>query len=80
MAIAQAVIEHIHDKIRARTLFSTHFHELTQLESTLRRLRSYRMEVEERAGRSSSCTASLQAAQTGATALTLPAWPEYRFL
>ena len=50
MAIAQAVIEHIHDKIRARTLFSTHFHELTQLESTLRRLRSYRMEVEERGG------------------------------
>lgn len=50
MAIAQAVIEYIHDKVRARTLFSTHFHELTQLENGLKRLRSYRMEVEERDG------------------------------
>jgi len=50
MAIAQAVIEYIHDKVRARTLFSTHFHELTKLEYSLKRLRSYRMEVEERGG------------------------------
>lgn len=50
MAIAQAVIEFIHDKVRARTLFSTHFHELTQLEYGLKRLSSYRMEVEERGG------------------------------
>ncbi len=50
MAIAQAVIEHIHDKIKARTLFSTHFHELTKLESALKRLVSYRVEVEEKGG------------------------------
>ena len=31
MAIAQAVIEHIHAKVKG-TLFSTHFHELTKLE------------------------------------------------
>ncbi len=50
MAIAQAVIEHIHAKVRARTLFSTHFHELTQLEFSLKRLVSYRVEVEEKDG------------------------------
>lgn len=50
MAIAQAVIEHIHTNVGARTLFSTHFHELTKLEYTLHRLVSYRVEVEEKDG------------------------------
>lgn len=50
MAIAQAVIEHIHSNVKARTLFSTHFHELTQLESSLKRLVSFRVEVEEKQG------------------------------
>jgi DNA mismatch repair protein MutS len=31
LAIAWAVAEHIHDQIRCRTLFATHYHELTQL-------------------------------------------------
>ena len=50
MAIAQAVIEYIHAKVKARTLFSTHFHELTKLEYSLKRLASYRVEVEEKDG------------------------------
>ena len=50
MAIAQAVIEHIHDQIGARTLFSTHFHELTKLEQVLDHLATYRVEVEEKDG------------------------------
>ncbi len=50
MAIAQAVIENIHSDVKARTLFSTHFHELTKLEQSLRRLVSYRVEVEEKQG------------------------------
>lgn len=50
MAIAQAVIEHIHNAVKARTLFSTHFHELTKLENTLPRLATYRVEVEEKQG------------------------------
>ncbi|MBF0153918.1 MAG: DNA mismatch repair protein MutS [Magnetococcales bacterium] len=32
LAIAQAVAEHIHDVIGARTIFATHYHELTALE------------------------------------------------
>ncbi|MGV2911062.1 MutS-related protein, partial [Bacillus safensis] len=33
MALAQAIIEFVHDHIGAKTLFSTHYHELTVLES-----------------------------------------------
>ena len=31
MALAQAMIEYINENIHAKTLFSTHYHELTQL-------------------------------------------------
>lgn len=38
MALAQAIIEYIHNKIGAKTLFSTHYHELTVLEKDLAEL------------------------------------------
>ncbi|MBN2299857.1 MAG: DNA mismatch repair protein MutS [Acholeplasmataceae bacterium] len=38
MALAQGMIEYIHEKILAQTLFSTHYHELTVLENSLERL------------------------------------------
>ncbi|CAG7649494.1 DNA mismatch repair protein MutS [Paenibacillus solanacearum] len=47
MAIAQAVIEYLHDKIGCKTLVSTHFHELAHLEDSLRDLRNYCMAVKE---------------------------------
>lgn len=40
MALAQAVIEYVHEKIGAITLFSTHYHELTSLDKTLKRLKN----------------------------------------
>ena len=40
MALAQAVIEYVHEKIGAITLFSTHYHELTVLDKTLKRLKN----------------------------------------
>jgi DNA mismatch repair protein MutS len=35
LALAWAVVEHIHQRIRARTLFATHYHELTELAEQL---------------------------------------------
>lgn len=31
MALAQSIIEHIHDEVKAKTMFATHYHELTDL-------------------------------------------------
>lgn len=49
LAIAQAVTEHIHDQTKARTLFATHYHEVTKLEERLPRLKNFHVEVEEKA-------------------------------
>ncbi len=38
LSIAWAVMEHLHEKNRARAIFATHFHELTQLSRRLDRL------------------------------------------
>ncbi|QKG84509.1 DNA mismatch repair protein MutS [Kroppenstedtia pulmonis] len=38
MALAQAIVEYLHDHVGAKTLFSTHYHELTQLEQELPRV------------------------------------------
>ncbi len=40
MALAQAIIEYVHEKLKSTTLFSTHYHELTVLEQSLKRLRN----------------------------------------
>ncbi|MBS0236558.1 MAG: DNA mismatch repair protein MutS [Proteobacteria bacterium] len=50
LAIANAVIEHIHQKIGCRTLFATHYHELTALENTLKELGCYTLAVNESDG------------------------------
>jgi DNA mismatch repair protein MutS len=47
LAIAWACIEHLHNKNRCRTLFATHYHELTTLHSQLDRLRIHAMLVRE---------------------------------
>lgn len=49
LSIAWAIIEHLHQDALAgpRTLFATHYHELTQLEQTLPRLRNYCVCVKE---------------------------------
>jgi DNA mismatch repair protein MutS len=52
ISIAQAVVEHLHDSPRlgCRTLFATHYHELTALADRLPRVRNERVEVVEEAG------------------------------
>lgn len=47
MAIAQAVIEYVHDHIGCKALVSTHFHELAHLQESLAGLRNFSMAVQE---------------------------------
>jgi len=47
LALAWAVIEHIHDRIGAYTLFATHYHELTELAGKLDGIRNLHVSVKE---------------------------------
>jgi DNA mismatch repair protein MutS len=47
VSLAWAITEHIHTKIKARTLFATHYHELVALEQTLKGLKNFNIAVSE---------------------------------
>ena len=47
LSIAWAVIEFLTETIRAKTLFSTHYHELTELETSLEGVKNYKITVKE---------------------------------
>src|SRR5579862_5734963 len=47
LALAWAVVEHIHQRIRARTLFATHYHELTELADQMPGIRNLHVSVKE---------------------------------
>jgi len=49
LSLAWATVEHLHDRIGARTLFATHYHELTLLAERLARLTNLRVTVKETA-------------------------------
>ena len=51
MALAQSMMEYIHEKIGANTLFSTHYHELTALEEQLGRLQNVHVSATEKDGK-----------------------------
>jgi DNA mismatch repair protein MutS len=51
MALAQAIIEYIHNRIGAKTLFSTHYHELTVLDQELPKLKNVHVSAVEHNGR-----------------------------
>ena len=50
MSLAQAILEHIHDKIKAKTMFSTHYHELTVLDKDLKNLKNVHVSAIEEKG------------------------------
>ena len=50
MSLAQAILEYINNKIGCKTLFSTHYHELTDLENTLDKLKNKHVSAEEKDG------------------------------
>ncbi|MCF6410658.1 DNA mismatch repair protein MutS [Pseudalkalibacillus salsuginis] len=51
MSLAQSIIEYIHENIGAKTLFSTHYHELTVLEDHLERLQNIHVKAIEENGK-----------------------------
>ncbi|NPA89935.1 MAG: DNA mismatch repair protein MutS [Chloroflexi bacterium] len=53
MAIAWALVEYIHNhpRLRCKTLFATHYHELTRLAERLPGVRNFRVDVAEEGGR-----------------------------
>ncbi|GGE45799.1 DNA mismatch repair protein MutS [Pullulanibacillus camelliae] len=51
IAIARSIVEFIHTHVKAKTLFSTHYHELTDLEQALARLRNVHVGAKEEEGR-----------------------------
>lgn len=51
MALAQAIIEYIHEHIGAKTLFSTHYHELTVLEEELAKVKNVHVSAMEQNGK-----------------------------
>ena len=53
LAIARAIVEYIHNSehLGSKTLFATHYHELTELTALLPRVKTYRMDVLEEGDR-----------------------------
>jgi DNA mismatch repair protein MutS len=47
ISLAWAIVEHLHETIRCRTLFATHYHELTDLAGTLPQVRNLNVSVKE---------------------------------
>jgi DNA mismatch repair protein MutS len=48
MSIARAVMEYIHSRIKAKTLFATHYHQLIAMEDELECVKNYSVAVKER--------------------------------
>jgi DNA mismatch repair protein MutS len=51
MALAGAIVKHLHDEVGAKTLFATHYHELTDLEHKLPHLRNIHVGATEENGK-----------------------------
>jgi len=47
ISIAWALTEYLHNRIRAKTLFATHYHELNELADAFPRIRNYKVDVRE---------------------------------
>jgi DNA mismatch repair protein MutS len=47
LSLAWSIVEHLHNRVGAKTLFATHYHELTELAGRLARLKNYNVAVRE---------------------------------
>ncbi|MBP2058560.1 DNA mismatch repair protein MutS [Lactobacillus colini] len=51
MALAGAIVKYLHDRVGAKTLFATHYHELTDLDQTLKHLKNIHVGASEENGK-----------------------------
>ncbi|HUC84210.1 MAG TPA: DNA mismatch repair protein MutS, partial [Candidatus Acidoferrales bacterium] len=47
LSLAWSIVEHLHNRVGAKTLFATHYHELTELAARLPRLKNFNVAVRE---------------------------------
>jgi len=47
LSLAWSIVEHLHNQVGAKTLFATHYHELTELAARLPRIRNFNVAVRE---------------------------------
>ncbi len=47
VSLAWAIVEYLHDQVGCRTLFATHYHELTELEKSLEGVRNYNVAIQQ---------------------------------
>ena len=79
VSLAWAVVEHLHDRVGCRTLFATHYHELTDLAESLAGVRNLNVAVREwEDQRRLPAQDRRRAPPTRATASTWPGWPACR--
>ena len=50
LSIAWAVVEYVTEKLKAKTMFATHYHELTELEGMMQGVKNYKISVKEMQG------------------------------
>ena len=50
MSLAEAILEYIHNHIQCKTLFSTHYHELTSMTKTLKKIKNIHVSAQEEDG------------------------------
>ena len=50
MSLAEAILEYIHDHIHCKTLFSTHYHELTSMSKSLKKIKNIHVSASEEGG------------------------------
>ena len=80
MAIARAVLEHCADRRRlgAKTLFATHYHELTVLEGQIAGVKNYNIAAKKKKGEVIFLRKIVRGGATRAMASRWPSWPASR--
>jgi len=76
LSLAWAISEYLHNTVKCKAIFATHYHQLTQLEGVLPGVKNCSIAVREEKGTIPFSERWCQGQQTRATVFTWPAWQE----